>query len=137
MAAITFSRWHRGPGHDRPKARINANNFSIPGRITMNDATPMRPERNVELGASNEEFQNLHEFIRKARARLNQNAWDYIVAATAPATTRRRNRMSPAEIALRPRVPRDVAKLDPSVERLGRKMRLPVMMAPVGALEIF
>jgi isopentenyl diphosphate isomerase/L-lactate dehydrogenase-like FMN-dependent dehydrogenase len=103
----------------------------------MNDATPMRPERNVELGASAEEFQNLHEFIRKARGRLNQNAWDYIVGAAETETTMRRNRMSLDEIAFRPRVLRDVAKVDPSVERFGRKMRLPVMMAPVGALEIF
>ncbi|HVX77309.1 MAG TPA: alpha-hydroxy acid oxidase [Bradyrhizobium sp.] len=103
----------------------------------MNDATPIRPERNVELGASSEEFQNLHEFIRKARARLNQNAWDYIVGAAETETTLRRNRMSLDEIAFRPRVLRDVAKVDPSVERFGRRMRLPVMMAPVGALEIF
>jgi isopentenyl diphosphate isomerase/L-lactate dehydrogenase-like FMN-dependent dehydrogenase len=103
----------------------------------MNDATPMRPERNVELGASNEEFQNLHEFIRKARVRLNQTAWDYVVGATETETTLRRNRMSLDEIAFRPRVLRDVAKVDASVERFGRKMRLPVMMAPVGALEIF
>ena len=103
----------------------------------MNDATPIKPERNVELGASSEEFQNLHEFIRKARARLNQNAWDYIVGAAETETTMRRNRMSLEEIAFRPRVLRDVAKVDPSVERFGRRMRLPVMMAPVGALEIF
>jgi isopentenyl diphosphate isomerase/L-lactate dehydrogenase-like FMN-dependent dehydrogenase len=103
----------------------------------MNDATPIRPERNVELGASAEEFQNLHEFIRKARGRLNQNAWDYIVGAAETETTMRRNRMSLDEIAFRPRVLRDVANVDPSVERFGRKMRLPVMMAPVGALEIF
>ena len=32
---------------------------------------------------------------------------------------------------------RNVAKVDASVERFGRKMRLPVMLAPVGALEIF
>lgn len=103
----------------------------------MNDATPMRPERNVELGASSEEFQNLHEFVRKARARLNQNAWDYIAGAAETETTMRRNRMSLDEIAFRPRVLRDVAKVDPSVEQFGRKMRLPLMMAPVGALEIF
>jgi len=33
----------------------------------MNDGTPVRPVRNVELGSSGEEFQNLHEFVRKAR----------------------------------------------------------------------
>jgi isopentenyl diphosphate isomerase/L-lactate dehydrogenase-like FMN-dependent dehydrogenase len=102
----------------------------------MNDAAPMGSDRNAELGASSEEFQNLHEFIRKARARLNQNAWDYIVGAAETETTLRRNRMSLDEIAFRPRVLRDVARIDPSVERFGRKLRLPVMMAPVGALEI-
>ena len=49
----------------------------------------------------------------------------------------RRNRMALDEIAFRPRVLRNVAKVDASVERFGRKMRLPVFMAPVGALEIF
>src|SRR5437868_13127101 len=101
----------------------------------MNEA--IRPTRNVELGASAEEFQSLHEFIRKARANLNQNAWDYIVGAAETETTMRRNRMALDEIAFRPRVLRNVAKVDASVERFGRKLRLPVMLAPVGALEIF
>src|SRR6266581_4579079 len=103
----------------------------------MNDGTPIRSARNVELGASGEEFQNLHEFVRKARSRLNQNAWDYVVGAAETETTMRRNRMALDEIAFRPRVLRDVAKVDASVERMGRKMRLPVVLAPVGALEIF
>jgi glycolate oxidase len=101
----------------------------------MNEAT--RPARNVELGSSNEPYQNLHEFIRKARANLNQNAWDYVVGAAETETTMRRNRMSLDEIAFRPRVLRDVAQVDPSVERFDRKLRLPVVLAPVGALEIF
>jgi isopentenyl diphosphate isomerase/L-lactate dehydrogenase-like FMN-dependent dehydrogenase len=104
----------------------------------MNEATPIRPARNnVELGASDEKFQNLHEFVRKARANVNQNAWDYIVGGAETETTLRRNRMALDEIAFRPRVLRDVARVDASVERFGRKMRLPVVLAPVGALEIF
>lgn len=101
----------------------------------MNEA--IRPARNVELGASEEPFQNLHEFIRKARANLNQNAWDYIIGAAETETTMRRNRMALDEIAFRPRVLRDVSRIDASVERFGRTMRLPVMLAPVGALEVF
>src|ERR1700744_822210 len=101
----------------------------------MNEIT--RTPKNVELGASAEEFQNLHEFVRKARANLNQNAWDYIVGATETETTMRRNRMALDEIAFRPRVLRDVARIDASANIFGRKLRLPVMMAPVGALEIF
>src|SRR5689334_6653005 len=101
----------------------------------MNE-TPRRLA-NAELGASSEEFQNLHEFVQKARANLNQNAWDYIIGAAETETTMRRNRMALDEIAFRPRVLRNVVKVDASVERFGRKMRLPVMLAPVGALETF
>src|ERR1700730_4738358 len=103
----------------------------------MNEATRIRPGTAAELGASGEEFQNLHEFVRKARANLNQNAWDYIVGATETETTMRRNRMALDEIAFRPRVLRNVARIDATAEVFGRKLRLPVMMAPVGALEIF
>jgi isopentenyl diphosphate isomerase/L-lactate dehydrogenase-like FMN-dependent dehydrogenase len=103
----------------------------------MNDATPMRSPALAQLAASAEEFQNLHEFVRKARVNLNQNAWDYIVGAAETETTMRRNRMALDEIAFRPRVLRDVSRVDATVERFGRKMRLPVMIAPVGALEIF
>ena len=105
----------------------------------MNDATPIPPPAAAQLGASvsAEPFQNLHELVRKARANLNQNAWDYIVGAAETETTMRRNRMALDEIAFRPRVLRNVSKVDTSVEVFGRKLRLPVMLAPIGALEVF
>jgi glycolate oxidase len=87
--------------------------------------------------AAASEFFNLHEIVRKARANLNQNDWDYIVGGTETETTLRRNRMALDSIALRPRVLRDVSKVDPSVEVLGRKLRLPVVLCPVGSLESF
>ncbi len=83
------------------------------------------------------EFENLHEIVRKARANLHQNAWDYIVGGTETETTLRRNRMALDEIAFRPRVLRDVSKVDASADLFGRKLRIPVMLAPVGALETF
>jgi glycolate oxidase len=49
----------------------------------------------------------------------------------------RRNRMALDEIAFRPRVLRNVARVDASVQAFGRRLRLPVVVAPVGALEIF
>jgi len=97
---------------------------------------PARRETS-ELGASSEPYQNLHDSSAKARANLNQNAWDYIVGAARPRPPCRRNRMALDEIAFRPRWLRDVAQVDASVERLGHKLRLPVVLAPVGALEIF
>jgi isopentenyl diphosphate isomerase/L-lactate dehydrogenase-like FMN-dependent dehydrogenase len=109
---------------------------SSPGETIMNEASRI-PSAALELGAGSEEFQNLHELIRKARSNLNQNSWDYIVGAAETETTLRRNRMALDEIAFRPRVLRNVAKVDASVELFGRKLRLPIVLAPVGALELF
>src|SRR5579862_5550992 len=83
------------------------------------------------------EFLNLHEIVAKARQNLNQNAWDYIVGGVETETTLRRNRMALDTVAFRPRVLRDVSAIDPSVEVLGRTLRIPVMFAPVGSLECF
>jgi isopentenyl diphosphate isomerase/L-lactate dehydrogenase-like FMN-dependent dehydrogenase len=87
--------------------------------------------------AATAEFQNLHELAAKARANLNQNDWDYIVGGTETETTLRRNRMALDSIAFRPRVLRDVSKIDTSVEILGKKLRLPIVLCPVGSLESF
>src|SRR2546421_12540210 len=78
---------------------------------------------------------NLHELVAKARQNLNQNDWDYIVGGVESETTLRRNRMALDAIAFRPRVLRDVSKVDSSVSEFGRKLRLPVVLAPVGSLE--
>jgi glycolate oxidase len=82
-------------------------------------------------------FMNLHELVAKARQNLNQNDWDYIVGAAESETTMRRNRMALDTMAFRPRVLRDVSAIDTSVDALGRRMRLPIVLAPVGSLESF
>src|SRR3979411_85723 len=80
---------------------------------------------------------NLHEIVAKARQNLNQNDWDYIVGGVESETTLRRNRMALDTIAFRPRVLRDVSKVDASVTQFGRKLRLPVVLAPVGSVASF
>ena len=88
-------------------------------------------------GLASPEFQTLHEIVKKARQNLDQNDWDYIVGGTESETTLRRNRMALDSLAFRPRVLRDVSRIDTAVERFGRRLRLPVVLAPVGALEVF
>jgi glycolate oxidase len=83
------------------------------------------------------DYQTLHEFIPAARARLSDNIWGYLIGATETETTMRRNRAALDAIALRPRVCRDVSHVDCSSEFLGKKLRLPVILAPVGSLESF
>ncbi len=90
-----------------------------------------------DMPAAPSDLLNLHEIVAKARQNLNQNDWDYIVGGAESEATLRRNRMALDSIAFRPRVLRDVSKVDASVSQFGRKLRLPVVLAPVGSLESF
>lgn len=83
------------------------------------------------------DFQCLHEFIPAARAKLSDHIWGYLVGATESETTLRRNRMALDSLALRPRVCVDVSRIDTSTTLFGRKLRIPVILAPVGSLESF
>jgi glycolate oxidase len=84
-----------------------------------------------------ERFQTLHELVKAARLKLNANIWDYLVGATETETTLRRNRVALDSIAFRPRVLRNVGQVDSSGDFLGRRIRLPVFLAPVGSLDSF
>jgi isopentenyl diphosphate isomerase/L-lactate dehydrogenase-like FMN-dependent dehydrogenase len=107
----------------------------------MQERTPQaasaQPMSVHDAAAAPSELHNLHELVAKARQNLNQNDWDYIVGGVETETTLRRNRMALDSIAFRPRVLRDVSKVDASVNEFGRKLRLPVVLAPVGSLESF
>jgi len=50
-------------------------------------------------------------------------------------TTVRRNRQALDSIAFRPRVLRDVSRIDSTAQILGHRSRLPVFLAPIGGLE--
>jgi isopentenyl diphosphate isomerase/L-lactate dehydrogenase-like FMN-dependent dehydrogenase len=102
----------------------------------MQDRTPPQASAHDTATAAGD-LLNLHELVAKARQNLNQNDWDYIVGGVESETTLRRNRMALDAIAFRPRVLRDVSKVDASVTEFGRKLRLPVVLAPVGSLESF
>ncbi|MGE0725765.1 MAG: alpha-hydroxy acid oxidase [Alphaproteobacteria bacterium] len=79
----------------------------------------------------------LHEIVKAAKAKLDKGVWDYLMGGTETETTQRRNRMGIDALAFRPRVLRDVSRVDASTTLFGRKLRLPVLMAPIGSLESF
>ena len=83
------------------------------------------------------EFLNLHELVKEARLKLNQFAWDYLIGGTETETTLRRNRLALDSIAFRPRVLVDVREVDKTHRFMGKQIRLPVALAPVGSLETF
>jgi glycolate oxidase len=103
----------------------------------MSDLNAVRESAALAKTAAALEFLNLHEMIAKARQKLNQNDWDYIVGGVESETTLRRNRLALDSLAFRPRVLRDVSKVDTSAQAFGRKLRLPILLAPVGSLESF
>jgi isopentenyl diphosphate isomerase/L-lactate dehydrogenase-like FMN-dependent dehydrogenase len=83
------------------------------------------------------EFLTLHELVRAAKVKLSADIWDYLVGGAESETTVKRNRQALDSVAFRPRVLRDVSRIDCSASLLGRKLRLPLMLAPVGSLESF
>ena len=83
------------------------------------------------------DFVSTEEIIQLARRRVHQGVWDYLVGGSESETTLRRNRLAFDRLAFRPRVLRDVSSIDTSTEFLGHKLRIPVVLAPVGSLQVF
>lgn len=77
-------------------------------------------------------FSTNEEMIRAARRRLAQGPWDDLAGGTESETSRRRNRLAFDRLALRPRVLVDVSSVDRSTTFLGHRLRIPVLLAPIG-----
>ena len=84
-----------------------------------------------------EPFLTLQEIVATARANLAPGPWSYLVGGAETETTVRRNRQALDSIAFRPRVLRDVSRIDTTATFLGQRVRLPVVLAPIGGLESF
>src|ERR1700704_1040911 len=82
-----------------------------------------------------EQFLTLQEIVAAARHNLPPGPWSYLVGGAETETTVRRNRQALDSIAFRPRVLRDVSKVDSKATFLGKPVRLPVLLAPIGGLE--
>jgi isopentenyl diphosphate isomerase/L-lactate dehydrogenase-like FMN-dependent dehydrogenase len=82
-----------------------------------------------------EEFLTLQEIVAAARRNLAPGPWSYLIGGAETETTVRRNRQALDALAFRPRVLRDVSRIDTSAAFLGQRVRLPVMLAPIGGLE--
>jgi glycolate oxidase len=82
------------------------------------------------------EFHTNHEIIVRARRNANGAVWDYLTGGSESETTMRRNRQALDSIALRPRVLRDVSKIDLSTDILGFPSKIPLFLAPMASLQI-
>jgi 4-hydroxymandelate oxidase len=87
-----------------------------------------------EQSAIDESFEliNLFDYETAAKEILPKPEYDYIAGGATDEISVDRNRRAYASWALRPRVLRDVSRLDLSTTVLGSRIELPVMIAPCG-----
>ena len=83
-----------------------------------------------------DEFSTLQQIAVRARRNLNWNVWDYLMGGSETETTLKRNRQGFDALSLAPRILRNVANVDPSTTFMGKHIRLPVMLAPIGSLPL-
>ena len=69
----------------------------------------------------------------RARSAMSGDAWAYVAGGAGAGATVRANRVAFDRWAIVPRMLRDVATRDLSVELLGRRLPAPVLVAPIGA----
>ncbi|KAA1470386.1 glyoxylate dehydrogenase [Dentipellis sp. KUC8613] len=75
------------------------------------------------------EVLNLHDFEAVARAVLTDKAWAYYSSASDDEITIRENRLAYQRVWFRPRILRDVSKVDWSTTILGQNSSLPVYIS--------
>jgi glycolate oxidase len=80
-------------------------------------------------------FETLGEIVRAARARLSHDDWDFLTGGADTETTLKRNRQALDSIAFRPRVLRKVDAVDMAGSLIGRRLRIPVVLAPIGSMQ--
>jgi lactate 2-monooxygenase len=73
---------------------------------------------------------------REAQRRLGNRAYGYVAGGAGDEDTQRADRAAFDRWAVVPRVLRDVSRRDTSVELLGRRLPAPLLLGPVGALEL-
>jgi L-lactate dehydrogenase (cytochrome) len=72
----------------------------------------------------------------RAKQALNARAYAYVAGGAGDESTQRANRAAFDKWAVIPRVLRDVSSRDPSIELFGRRLPGPLLLGPVGALEL-
>ena len=107
--------------------------FSWPDRLAM---VPTRARMETMGNAAMQEatttFEVLHELVAPAKRNLSKGHWDYLWGGSDTETTYERNRVAIDSIAFRPRVLRNVEKVDTGGKLLGHSLKLPIILAPIG-----
>jgi isopentenyl diphosphate isomerase/L-lactate dehydrogenase-like FMN-dependent dehydrogenase len=79
---------------------------------------------------------SVDELAHRAKSKLERKAYDYVAGGAGGEETMRANRAAFERWRLVPRMLRDVSRRDLTVEVLGRRLPVPVMLAPIGVQSI-
>ncbi len=77
----------------------------------------------------------LFQLLTIAKRNLPPGAWDYLMGGSESETTLNQNRRALDRLAFRPRVLRNVSHIDTSTTLLGQKLKLPIVLAPIGSMQ--
>jgi len=83
------------------------------------------------------DFHTLTEMVKHARFKLNRNHWDYLVGAAETESALCRNRYGLDSWVFKPRILNDVSEVDFRTTMLGVDLRIPVVMPPIGSVQVF
>jgi len=80
---------------------------------------------------------SVEQYRRIARRRLPSMVFDFLDGGALDESTLRANNDDLSRILLQQRILRDVADIDVSITVLGRSLRRPILIAPMGLLSVF
>ncbi|MBO0902882.1 alpha-hydroxy-acid oxidizing protein [Jiella sonneratiae] len=103
-----------------PIGRSHQTRIYVDGLFGRRQAVPVRPDR----------------LEAKALSRLSKNARAYLGGGAGLETTMAANRAAFERWRIVPRMLRDVGSRDLSVELFGRRLPLPLLLAPIGVLDM-
>ncbi|MEM8768519.1 MAG: alpha-hydroxy acid oxidase [Pseudomonadota bacterium] len=82
-------------------------------------------------------FRTLQDIARQAQNNLSREHWDYLIGGADTESSLKRNRFGLDAWVFRPRILNDVSEVDASTEFLGQSLRIPVMLPPIGSIQVF
>lgn len=122
-----------------PRGPVYAPRVSFsPARVlrTLRSAMRLRPFERDPVKRRLARVASVDDLRRVARRRLPRGVFDYIDGAAEDERTAARNALAFARLEFRPRVLRDVSDVDPSTTLLGRRLPIPLVLAPTGFTRI-
>lgn len=91
----------------------------------------------MSTGPAKRSFDTVQEMVLIAHGQLDPAVWEYATFGAETETTVRRNRFALDALAIKPRIARDMSRIDPRASLFGRVLRIPALLAPMGSITRF